>query len=150
MLNSLNTVVETMNNSKLFAGVLMLIMNIGSRYIQVKFTKTQEAFLRHYVVREVLIFAILWMATRDLYLSIILTLSFFIVTEYLFNEGSHYCMLPQSYRDLEKYLDKDGDGKVSDAEIAEAVEVLKRAKDQKLNNDKEQLYSYFTKAAQQK
>ena len=90
------------------------------------------------------------MATRDLYLSVILTLSFFLVTEYLFNEGSHYCMLPQSYRDLEKYLDKDGDGKVSDAEIAEAVEVLKRAKDHKLNNDKEQLYSYFTKAAQQK
>jgi hypothetical protein len=150
MLKSLQTVVKMMNNSKLFAGVLMLIMNIGSRYIQVKFTKRQEAFLRNYVVREVLIFAILWMATRDLFLSIVLTLSFFIVTEYLFNESSHYCMLPQSYRELQKHLDQDGDGKVSDAEIAEAVEVLKRAKDNKLNNDKEQLYSYFTKASKQK
>ena len=33
----------------------MLMMNIGSRYIQVKFSKSQEAFMKNYVVREVLI-----------------------------------------------------------------------------------------------
>ena len=108
-----------------------------------KFTKTQESFLRNYLLREVLIFAICWMATRDLYLSIILTASFFILTEHLFNESSSYCVLPSHYRELQNYLDQDGDGQVSEKEINEAVDTLKRARDNKANKEKEALFSYF-------
>ena len=120
-------------------------MNIGSRYIQVKFSKSQESFLRNYVVREVLIFAVCWMATRDLYLSIILTASFFILTEHLFNEESKFCVLPEKYRELHLALDTNNDGEVSQKEIADAVEILKKAKDQSKNKEKEKLYSYFSK-----
>ena len=120
-------------------------MNIGSRYIQVKFSKSQETFLRNYVVREVLIFAVCWMATRDLYLSIILTASFFILTEHLFNEDSKFCVLPEKYRELHLVLDTNNDGEVSQKEIADAVEILKKAKDQSSNKEKEKLYSYFSK-----
>lgn len=141
----LHKAVNSLNSSKVFAGIIMLLMNIGSRYIQVKFSKSQEAFLRTYVVREVLIFAICWMATRDLYLSIILTASFFILTEHLFNEDSKFCVLPEKYRELHLVLDTNNDGEVSQKEIAEAVEILKKAKDQGKNKEKEKLYSYFSK-----
>jgi hypothetical protein len=143
MLKAINTWVKGLNNSKLFAGIIMLIMNVGSRYIQVKFTKTQETFLRNYLLREVLIFSVCWMATRDLYLSIILTASFFVLTEHLFNEASSYCVLPTHYRELKNYLDQDGDGQVSEKEINEAVETLKRARDNKANKEKEALFTYF-------
>jgi hypothetical protein len=112
----------------------------------VKLTKTQEAFLRNYVVREILIFAVSWMATRDLYLSIVLTASFFVLTEHLFNEESTFCVLPHYYRNLQAHLDLDGDGEVSEREIADAIEVLKRAKEVRLAQDKEATYSYFTNA----
>jgi len=141
---SVHNAIKALNHSKLFAGIIMLLMNIGSRYIQVKFSKSQEAFLKNYVVREVLIFAVCWMATRDVYLSILLTAAFFVLTEHLFNEDSSYCVLPQKYRELHLTLDTDGDGEISTKEINEAVEILKKAKLQKSTKDKEKLYSYFS------
>ena len=39
------------NKSKLFLGICVLFMNIGSKYIQVKLSKSQEAFLRNYILR---------------------------------------------------------------------------------------------------
>jgi len=144
-----NAAVTSLDQSKLFAGIIMLIMNIGSRYIQVKLTKTQETFLRNYVVREILIFAICWMATREIYMSIVLTASFFVLTEHLFNEQSQFCVLPHYFRDLEDVMDTDGDGEISEKEISEAIEVLKRAKEARLARDKDQMYSYFTKASTQ-
>jgi hypothetical protein len=141
----LHKTVSMLNNSKIFAGVVMLMMNIGSRYIQVKFSKSQEAFMRNNVVREVLIFAVCWMATRDLYLSIIFTVVFYILTEHVFNEDSKYCVLPEKYKQFHLALDTDGDGVVSQKEIADAVEILKKAKENKANKEKEKLYSYFSK-----
>jgi len=141
----LHKTVSMLNNSKIFAGVVMLMMNIGSRYIQVKFSKSQEAFMRNNIVREVLIFAVCWMATRDLYLSIIFTVVFYILTEHVFNEDSKYCVLPEKYKQFHLALDTDGDGVVSQKEIADAVEILKKAKENKANKEKEKLYSYFSK-----
>jgi len=144
-LKSFHKAVFNLNNSKIFAGVIMLLMNIGSRYIQVKFSKSQEAFMRNFIVREVLIFAVCWMATRDLYLSIILTASFYVLTEHLFNEESNFCVLPEKYRQFHMLLDTNGDGQVSQKEINEAVEILKKAKEERKTKDKEQLYNYFSK-----
>ena len=144
-LDGFHKTVYSLNNSKVFAGIIMLMMNIGSRYIQVKFSKSQEAFMKNYVVREVLIFAVCWMATRDLYLSIILTVSFYIITEFLFNEDSKACLLPHKYRQFHLALDTDGDGVVSQKEIDDAVEILKKAKVNKTSKEKEKLYRYFSK-----
>ena len=144
-LDGFHKVVFSLNNSKVFAGIIMLMMNIGSRYIQVKFSKSQEAFMKNYIVREVLIFTVCWMATRDLYLSIILTVSFYIITDHLFNENSKACLLPHKYRQFHLALDTDGDGEISQKEIDEAVEILKKAKVHKKSKDKEKLYRYFSK-----
>lgn len=121
------------------------MMNIGSRYIQVKFSKSQEAFMKNNIVREVLIFAVCWMATRDLYLSIILTTCFYILTEYIFNEDSKFCVLPDKYKQFHLALDTDGDGEISQKEITDAVEILKKAKLQKTSKEKDKLYRYFSK-----
>ena len=34
--------IHPLNNSKLFAGILMILMNVGARYIEMGFTKSQE------------------------------------------------------------------------------------------------------------
>jgi hypothetical protein len=135
----------SLNNSKLFAGIVMILMNIGSKYITVKFSKSQEAYLRNYVGREILIFAVCWMGTKDIYMSLMLTAAFFVLSQHLFNENSAYCVLPQKYRELHKLVDLNGDGEISQKEINEAVRVLKRAKEQKTTTDREKVYTYFTK-----
>ena len=145
MLKGLHNGLMSLNNSKVFAGIIMILMNVGSKYITVKFSKSQEAYLRNYVGREILIFAVCWMGTKDIYMSIVLTAAFFVLTQHLFNEESAYCVLPQKYRALHKLVDTDGDGEISQKEITDAVQILKKAKMQKTSVDRDKVYTYFTK-----
>ena len=48
------SIIQPINSSKLFAGLLMIIMNIGSKYVEVKLTKTQEQALRNALCRELI------------------------------------------------------------------------------------------------
>ena len=56
MLDYLKYLIQSLNNSKLFAGLIMLLMNIGSKYITIKFSKSQEAYIRNKLGRQLLIF----------------------------------------------------------------------------------------------
>ena len=135
--------IGSLNSSKFFAGVMMILLNIGSKYITVKLSKSQEAYLRNYVLRELLIFAIVFTATKDVYISLILTAVFFVLTQHLFNEESRVCILPKKFRKLHTIVDGDKDGDVSETEIKEAIAILRRAKEEKASNDKQKVYRYF-------
>ena len=37
---------DKINNSKLFAGFVMVLLNIGSRYVKIDISKSQEQYLR--------------------------------------------------------------------------------------------------------
>ena len=54
---------QTVNNSKFFAGLVMLMINIGSKYITIELSKTQEAYLKYTLARQLLIFSLIWMGT---------------------------------------------------------------------------------------
>jgi len=132
-----------LNNSKLFAGLLMLLMNIGSKYITVKLSDSQEAFVRNYVAREVIIFAVCWMGTRDILLATMLTASFFVLTQHLFNETSPLCVLPEKHRNYHR-LHALADGHVTDAEFKDAMNIIKVYHEQKASSDADKLYTYFS------
>ena len=117
-----------LNNSKFFAGLVMNLLNIGSKYITIKISKSQEAYLRNNLARQMLIFAIAWMGTKDILIALAITAVFHILTAYLFNEESKWCIIPKHLRQFEEVLDLDGDGKVSEEEIKKAKEILEKAK----------------------
>jgi hypothetical protein len=54
MLNILRTVAHNINTSKFFAGFVMIMLNIGSKYITIKLSKSQEAYLRNTIARHLL------------------------------------------------------------------------------------------------
>ena len=116
------------NNSKLFAGLIMIILNIGSKYINIKLTKAQEKYLRNNVAKQVLIFAIGWMATKDIVTALVITAVFHVLANHLLNEQSSLCIIPQSMRQFMHILDEDGDGEISEEEINKAKELLEKAK----------------------
>lgn len=122
-----------LNNSKFFAGLIMIMLNIGSKYITIELSKTQEEYLKNHVARQVLIFSISWMGTRDILLSLILTAIFIVLTEFLFNENSKFCVIPHEYRKYKDVLDLNGDGVVTPDEIKKAEEILSKAKQQQNN-----------------
>lgn len=124
----LQNIITYINTNKYFAGILMLTLNIGSKYIQIQLTETQQEIIRGKYARQFLIFTMLWVGTRDVVTSIVLTASFIILTDYLFNEHSNVCVLPKKYKALKKVMDTNNDGKVSDSEIKNAISILEKAR----------------------
>lgn len=135
---------SNINNSKFFAGIMMLIVNIGSRYVTIKFSKSQEEYIKNQIAREFLIFAIIWMATRDLIISIIMTASFIILADYLLNENSNFCILPEKFKNLQYLIDANSDGIITDDEIKRAEEILRKAKTQKNKMNHLEMLSYLS------
>ena len=146
MIRYLNKLSDKLNNSKYFLGIMMILLNIGSKYVTVKLSKSQEAYLRNHIVRELLIFTVCWMGTRDIFVSIVVTGAFFVLTQHLFNEESRFCVLPEKYRKFHLLLDTNNDGVISDQEIDDAVALLTQAKKQKSEKQKETVYNYFKKS----
>jgi len=92
-LNAIHSRINALNASKIFAGVMIIVLNIASRFVTIKLSKTMEAYLRHTFSRQALIFAIAWMGTRDIYIAFMITMIFSLFVDILFNEDSAYCIL---------------------------------------------------------
>jgi len=134
-------IVNNLDTNKLFAGLFMIAMNIGSRYIELKLTKGQELLLKS-VAREVLIFTIAFINTKDITVSIIITVLFIILANYLLNEESKYNILPNKYKNLSLTSEKN-DKIVTDYEINNAYDTLRKAKQQINNYNKLSLIESF-------
>ena len=112
-------------------GIAMLILNVGSKYVQLEFSKTQESALKSALTREILIFVIIFTATHDIIISILMTAAFVILANHLFNDQSKFCIIPQKYWAMYDAADTNKDGTVSPEEEAAAIKVLEKAKMQK-------------------
>lgn len=93
----LNNYVNTLNQSKVFAGMMIVIINIASKFVIFKVSKTVESYLKFTFSRHMIVFAATWLGTRDIYISIFMTLLFIFVIDFLFNEKSRFCCLPESF-----------------------------------------------------
>jgi hypothetical protein len=125
--NSLLSFIKIINDNKFFAGIIMLTMNIGSKYISIELSKTQESYIKYSLGRQLLVFTVLWMGTRDIVTSLIMTVIFILFADYLFNEHSRYCIIPEKYKELNMTLDTTHN-KVTQKEVNDAIDVLKRAR----------------------
>lgn len=129
--SSIHNNILSLNNSKFFAGTLIILLNIGSKFINVQFSKSLEEYMKYSISKQVLIFAMSWMASRDIYTSLILTAVFTILSEHIFNEESKFCAIPKKYRMLDKLIDTNADGVLTENEISNAVSILERANKEK-------------------
>ena len=130
-LSYVNHHVMYLNNSKFFAGVIMILLNVGSKFIQIQFSKSTEEYMKYSVSKQLLVFSMAWMGTRDIYTALGLTAVFTILSDYLFNEECSLCIVPHKYRVLHKLLDTNEDGTVTEPELAAAIAVLEKAKREK-------------------
>jgi len=131
---NINKFFNNISTNKLFIGLMMIFMNLGSRYIEIKLTKGQEMILKN-IAREVLIFTIAFMGSRDIFIALIITAVFIILSNFVFNENSKFNVLPEKYKKIMNVIDTNSDGKISQEEIDKAYEILKKAKNQEdLNN----------------
>ena len=135
-LNYLLNVTQVLNDNKFFAGIIMLIMNIGSKYITIELSKTQENYIKYSLGRQLIIFSILWVGTRDIFISLVMTLLFILFADYLFNENSCYCIMSKKYR--EGNTNKD-DVPISEKDVNNAINTLKKARKQKESKENDDI-----------
>jgi hypothetical protein len=132
-----------LNNSKFFAGVVMILLNIGSKFIAIQFSRSTEEYLKLNITKQILVFAMAWMGTRDIYTALILTAVFTVLSDHLFNEESPYCVVPKKYRILTKIIDINNDGSVSEQEINNAISILEKAKREREAKNQKESFTLF-------
>jgi hypothetical protein len=96
--------VKIMNQSKIFAGLMIIILNIESKFVVIQLPQTVESYLKFTFSRDLLVFAIAWMGTRDIYIALGIVLTFIFIIDFLCNEKSSFCVLPETF--IDRHVEK--------------------------------------------
>ncbi len=94
-LSPIDAFLNIFNTNPYFIGLTMLILNLGGRFLSLEVTKKQEQFLQHPWVRRLLIFIVIFVGTRSIYVAFWGTLLVVLFLGYLFNENSALCVFGQ-------------------------------------------------------
>ena len=135
MFNILNNSINSLNSSTFFAGIMMICLNIGSRYIQLNLDESTESYIKYALTKEIMVFTISWMATRNIYMSLGLTAVFIVLADFIMNEKSRYCLLPKKFIRSRRMNELVDNKILSEKEINDALEVLEKAKVQKFKQN---------------
>jgi len=121
--------VKAINDSKVFTGIMIIILNISSKFVDIKISKTMESYLRNTFSRQLLVFTIAWMGTRDIYVALFLTIFFTIFIDILWNENSNYCILTEEFTDYHLSLldNKNNCNHFTKEDVEKAMSILEKA-----------------------
>ena len=104
----IDTILLNLSNSKLFSGCIMLLTNIGGKYLIMDLPDNMEKlFSKYFILRVLVLFSIFFMATRDIKSSILLSLLFFIVIKFFINEKSSFCIVSSESINSNKKITED-------------------------------------------
>jgi len=111
---------ENINDNKYFIGFMMILVNIGSRFIIGELSDSQKKLINDKLLRRLFIFGVFFMATRDIISSLVLTIMFVLLISELFNEDSEISLFPKEEDD-----DKKKDPKAqNDKKMQDAIDTL--------------------------
>ena len=97
-------------DNKYIIGIVMVIINFGARFIVNELNEEQKKLINSKYLRRIIIFLVIFMATRDIVISLVLTVIVILVIFEFFNEDSEYSLVPKKEKvkkDTKDNLDKD-------------------------------------------
>lgn len=92
--NALSVASIALGNSKLFIGLCVILINVGSRHVMGEVTRTQNYILTLPIFKYITLFCMCFLTTRDVRTSIVLTVSFYLAVKSLLNEESRFNIIP--------------------------------------------------------
>ena len=119
MINLIDSVFNILNNNNYFIGLMMILLNLGTRYLIQEFGLLIDFVFNFKIVKRLMLFAVFFVATRNIKVSIILTGIVILFAFELLNEKSKNCVIPDK---LLNYMKKQ---KNSKEDIKIALETLK-------------------------
>lgn len=91
--DSLLLSIHDINMNPYLLGIAYILLNLGGRFMVLSVTPAQEAFFQNIVFRPLLLFAIMFIGTRNLVVAFWLTLIILVTLHYLLNEESDWYLL---------------------------------------------------------
>jgi hypothetical protein len=98
--------IEVINNSKLFLGIMLIVINIWSRYLVDELSTNPEEYNRNLVLRRIAVFAVCFVGTRDLVTSLLLTAGFIIIAQGVSSKSREGMENKKKMEDGEKKVDQ--------------------------------------------
>jgi len=86
----LDLAIQGAQTNLFFIGIMMLILNIGSRHIVHEFSDDDEEYSQNILLRRIAIFAACFVGTRDIIVSLILTAAFVVLSTGMYHTKSIY------------------------------------------------------------
>ena len=88
----MDILMASVNNNPYLIGLMMLLLNLGGRFLALEISKDQEKFLSKPMVRRFFLFAVIFVATRNVVIAAGLAIIVILFLGYLFNENSELCL----------------------------------------------------------
>jgi hypothetical protein len=73
--------IDIFNNHKLVLGIMLILVNVGSRHFIDELSDDPKVYERNLLLRRIAIFAVCFVGTRDLVYSLLLTAGFIIIAQ---------------------------------------------------------------------
>ena len=107
MFANIEKILTHLNGSKYLSGIMMLLLNIGGKQISKEISFFHEKILNHPIVRRLFVFVAVFIATKDIKISLIVTAAFVLIVTGLLHEDSHYCVLSKEKIKSKKKIKKN-------------------------------------------
>ena len=76
--------INRIGSSPFFIGMMMLLLNVGSRFIAHEFSDDDNEYSQNILIRRLSVFAVCFVGTRDIITSVLLTAAFVVIAGGLF------------------------------------------------------------------
>jgi hypothetical protein len=107
VLHHVHSVVGFLNTNTLFAGIMLLLLNVGSRFIVDELSHDDKQYSQNLILRRLAIFAVCFIGTKDLVVSIILTAAFVVLSAGVFRGKGPFSR--EGMTNSETVISKGGD-----------------------------------------
>lgn len=94
VIDSLSATLNIFNSNPYLIGIFYLFLNLGGRFLSLELTKRQEWFLSQPYVRPFILFAVMFISTRNVAVAFWTTVGILSVLWVFANENSEFCLIP--------------------------------------------------------
>ena len=87
-LNPIEAVLNSLNTNTYLIGLSMILLNLGGRHLAMGLTPEQDRFFQGPWIRRAMLFVVIFVATRNVFTALWLSVGLILSIGYLFNEHS--------------------------------------------------------------
>lgn len=82
----------------------MILVQIGGRYLKIELTNAQQKIINNPIFQAIILFAIIFMATKNVLTSLLIVGIVYLCVYILFNEHHKYNILSRKWLENEKFI----------------------------------------------